>query len=977
MREKSANYNDVKATFLKQYGNKLNKFKREARKEARMDVKHHGDDFEQEMEGIVQFMRWSSDVEPRVSAFNGDLKAMQQSHEDAVNILKNKTQTRGVNNWTLIGPTSTPATGGNGRVNAVRSMPGNNNILFACTPAGGLWKSINAGASWVALTDALPVIGATDVAIDPTNTNIMYLATGDGENFDSNSIGVYKTTDGGTTWSPTGLTFALSSYTRLSRILIDPVTLKLLVASNYGIYTSVNGGTNWTKTSTVDTKDLEFNPANTNTVYAGCYSGGIFLRSLDAGATWTSNSVSGPGIGLPTTGVRRVAVATTPLDPNYVYCLMSNSSDYGFKGLYLSTDGGSNFTLLSSTPNVLGYNFNGADTGGQGWYTLALAVDSKDKNTIYTGGVNVWKCTNNGTTGSWSIATFWYTGTSKPYIHSDVHDLFFVGDILYAANDGGVFSSKDFGSTWSDNSSNLSNAEIYSIGLSATNPNLIISGHQDNGTNLTSNLNTWKEINGGDGFVCFMDRTTDLNVYSSIYYGQLYKSTDGGANFTNIINVDSAGWVTPWLQDPNTPMTLYAAGRQIAKSINGGSNWAKITGFANTIGTLVSLDVAKTNSNYMVTASSNAILSSTDGGATWTKSTSSSSVLKIYFDVNIPTTIYACFANFSGNSLYQSVNSGTTWTNISAGLPNVPTKTIVQQNNGDLYCGTDIGVYFKPVNATSWSSVTSGMPGVRIFDLKIFAPTNKLRAATYGRGIWELNLKNTGITLNTKVFLQGAYNASTGLMIDSLRKLASFPLTSPYGTGETINTSVLNTFGNNAIVDWIKIELRDKNTPATVLQTRSALLQCDGDAVETDGITPVFFSGVSADNYYVSIKHRNHLSVTTAYAQTFNSAANTNFNYDTAHTYGSNATVNVNGKMCMWAGDANGDGQIKYTYSGNDKSAISLRLNNVLTAVVSGYYNEDLNMDGFVKFTYSNNDKSIIIQNLNSILTSIITAQTP
>ena len=233
-------------------------------------------------------------------------------------------------------------------------------------------------------------------------------------------------------------------------------------------------------------------------------------------------------------------------------------------------------------------------------------------------------------------------------------------------------------------------------------------------------------------------------------------------------------------------------------------------------------------------------------------------------------------------------------------------------------------------------------------------------------------INRSGLTLKSKVFLQGPYNNSTGLMNDALRTLPSFPLVSPYNTPDTISDAgILSVSGNDAIVDWIKIELRDKNTPSTIVQTRSALLQRDGDIVELDGVSPVFFNGVNADNYYVTIRHRNHLSVTTSVAQVFTENS-TLFNFSNTPTHGTNAQVDVNGTKCMWAGDANGDGQIKYTYSNNDKSYISQRLNNVLTSIVSGYYNEDLNMDGFVKYTYSNNDKSVIIQNLNSVLTSII-----
>jgi len=238
-------------------------------------------------------------------------------------------------------------------------------------------------------------------------------------------------------------------------------------------------------------------------------------------------------------------------------------------------------------------------------------------------------------------------------------------------------------------------------------------------------------------------------------------------------------------------------------------------------------------------------------------------------------------------------------------------------------------------------------------------------------------INRSGLTLKSKVFLQGPYNNSTSLMNDALRTLPSFPIASPYGTLDTItDTNVLTVSGNDAIVDWLKIELRDKNTPATVLQTRSALLQSDGDVVELDCVSPVFFNGVVTDNYYITIKHRNHLSVTTSAAQVF-SENPTAFDYSTMATYGTNAQKNVGATMCMWAGDANGDGQIKYTNASNDRAIILGRLNSVLTSVASGYFNEDLNLDGIVKYTNANNDRSIILSNLNSILTTILITQTP
>ncbi len=738
LKENGANYNDVKRAFLNQYESKIPQFKRESSDEVKLGKNRKDDDFEQQMEGIVHFMRWSNDVEPRVAAFNGDLNALHAANTEALFKQNKAAQTRAANSWTLLGPINTPTYGGNGRVNCVRAMPGNNSILFACTPAGGVFKSTNGGTSWAPITDAIAVLGATDIAINAINTNIMYVVTGDGDAADSRSTGVFKSIDGGVTWAATGLTFTTSQSKLFSRILIDPTTGKLIVGGNSGIYTSTDEGVTWIQTSTLAVRDLDFKPGTTSTIFAGGYSANVLLTSTNSGASWAKVAT-----GLPTTGTQRVAVATTALDPNYVYCLVANSTDYGFKGLYLSTDGGATFTLKSSTPNILGWNANGGDAGGQGWYDLSIAVDPTNKNTIYCGGVNCWKSTTAG--ASWTCVAHW-SGSGAPYIHADNHELVFVGNTLFAGNDGGVFCTTNGGTSWSDKSSNLSNAQIYSIGLSATNANTIISGHQDNGTNLTNNLTSWTEVNGGDGFVCFIDRTTDTRQFSSIYYGQLYRSTTSGSSFSSIYTVPGGGWVTPWLQDPTTSTTLFAAGTNVMKSTNSGTSWSAISSFTSTVGTIVSLDVSKTSSNYIAAASKSVLMLSTDGGTTWVnKSTglpTGISILKVCYDLVSPTTIYVTLASYSGTSVYKTTDGGTTWVNFSAGLPNIPASALALQSNGDMYCGTDIGVYYRTSVATAWTICTAGMPGVPVRDLKIFMPTGKIRAATFGRGIWEMDLKS-------------------------------------------------------------------------------------------------------------------------------------------------------------------------------------------------------------------------------------------
>jgi Bacterial Ig domain/Secretion system C-terminal sorting domain len=770
LREQGANYYDIKAAFTRQYGRKMTEMNKELRREVakgRTDAKS-----EQAMEGMIQFMRWSNRVEPRIRESNGDLSVIGDGMARAIASQSRQLSTRAGATWSLIGPKSTPTNGGNGRVNAVRQHPTVATTLFACTPAGGLWKSINSGTSWTPIADGIAVLGATDVAFDPTNANIMYLATGDGEAGDAYSTGIYKSTDGGTTWAATGLTFTAGQKRTFSKIIVNPSTGAIVVGGGAGIYRSINGGTNWTQVSTLGVRDLEAKPSNPSVLYAGGYGSTIFLRSTDGGATWAAT-----GTGLPTSGVQRVAVAVTALDTNYVYAFVSNNTDYGFKGLYLSTNGGATFTAQSSTPNILGWNASGNDAGGQGWYDLSIAVDPSVKTTIYVGGVNVWKSTTSG--ASWTCVAHW-SGSGAPYVHADNHDLTFIGTTLWVGNDGGVFCSANGGSTWSDKSSNLANAQLYGMGQSATNATKLLSGHQDNGTNLTINGTTWSQNLGGDGMQCFVDRTNDNQMFASIYNGALYRSTNGGASFSSIKTVSGGGWVTPWLQDPVTATTIYAGGTNVEKSVNNGTSWTTVSAFSG-VGTLVSLDVATTNAQCILAASSTKVMKTINGGTAWTDITvglpAGTAIQSVRFDPANASKIFVALASYTGNSAFCSTDGGATWVNISSGLPLVPANCFAMQSNGDTYCGTDIGVYLRTATATTWTAFTTGMPGVPVSDLDIFTPTGKLRAATYGRGIWESSLNS--------------FNNAPSVSITSPANNAVFNV----GSSITINATAADTDG--------------------------------------------------------------------------------------------------------------------------------------------------------------------------------------
>lgn len=263
--------------------------------------------------------------------------------------------------------------------------------------------------------------------------------------------------------------------------------------------------------------------------------------------------------------------------------------------------------------------------------------------------------------------------------------------------------------------------------------------------------------------------------------------------------------------------------------------------------------------------------------------------------------------------------------------------------------------------------------------------------------IWSNGLNGTisyrtaeapAVELSVKVYLQGPY--AGGLMNDNLRSLAQFPLVEPYtalgfshageGGGESISSAVLNTSGNDAIVDWVVIELRDKLNSSTVVNTRSALLQRDGDVVDLDGISPLRMA-VADDSYFVSIRHRNHMPamLSSTVALSSSTTNSIDFTASSASTYGSDAQVDVGGVMALWAGNVIADNVIKYTGASNDRDAILVLIGgSVPTNTSIGYGNEDVNMDGIVKYTGASNDRDVVLVNIGgSVPTNTRLAQLP
>jgi PKD repeat protein len=697
--------------------------------------------------GYKVFKRWEEFMKPRVYP-TGEMTQASQAYSNFLQWERNNpipTNKSIAGDWQMLGPVGAPTNGGAGRLNFIRFDPTTTNTIYVGAPDGGLWKSTNGGTSWTTNTDQLAVIGCTDIAIDPTNTQIMYLATGDGDAADSYSVGVLKSTNGGTTWNTSGLDWTVNQGRTISKLLMHPTNSSiLLAATSNGVYRTTNAGTSWTQVRTGSFKDMEFKPGDPNTVYVA---GTTFQKSTDNGATWTTITS-----GLPSSNIQRIAIAVSEANSDYVYLLYGRSDDQGLLGVYRSTNSGTSFTQRhGGSPNLLGWESNGSDEGGQAFYDLTIAASPLNAEVVIVGGVNLWRSTNGGS--SFSINGHWW-GDVAPYVHADHHDIVFIpgSSTYYSANDGGINRTTNNGSTWTDLSSNLAIAQQYRIGLSASNASLLVAGHQDNGTNKL-NGTTWSEIYGGDGMDCFIDRTNNNIIIASYVYGEHKRSTNGGGSFSNITSGlptgNNAEWLSTIRQDPNTASTYLAGGRTaLYRSTNSGSSWASI-GTPSGTGKIIEFSIAPSNSAVIYTVKDNAVSKTINTGSNWSNvstglPTSTVSPTYVAISNTNPDVAFVTFSGYSStNKVFKTTNGGTSWTNISSGLPNVPCNTIVYQNNSAVdavYVGTDIGVYYRDNTMTDWIYFSNGLPRVAVRDLEIYYPTSRLRAATYGRGTWDSDL---------------------------------------------------------------------------------------------------------------------------------------------------------------------------------------------------------------------------------------------
>ena len=270
--------------------------------------------------------------------------------------------------WISLGPSTIPAPGpagyeGIGRLNVVAFHPTDQNKIYVGAPSGGFWMSSNGGSTWATTTDSLATLGVSAIIVDYSNPVKILIGTGDRDAGDAPGLGVYKSLDGGLTWSASKT--GMGNQT-VGKIIQDPTNSQVfLAATGGGIYRSTDGGANWTQTRSGNFKDICFKPGDPSIVYAAYNAD--FYRSVNNGQSFTQ-------ITSGLTSGQRGSIAVSAANPAYVYLLQSNSSS-GFKGVYRSTDSGLNFTTRSTSPNILDWSCDGSGSGGQGWYDLAIAAN--------------------------------------------------------------------------------------------------------------------------------------------------------------------------------------------------------------------------------------------------------------------------------------------------------------------------------------------------------------------------------------------------------------------------------------------------------------------------------------------------------------------------------------------------------------------------------------------------------------------------
>ena len=694
--------------------------------------------------------------------------------------------------WSPTGPSVLPdnlqgyAPNGMGRINCVAFHPTDTNTWYVGVAQGGLWKTVNNGASYTPLTDNLPNIRISDICLDPNDPNTIYISLCDFAYVDKGlyldgrkrhthyGLGVYKSTDGGGTWSATGLTFqnTQGDASLIKKIFINPAnSTELLACGVSGMYRSTNSGVSWTKKLDTLFWDMERHPSAPSTIYAASGwlrnadigNAGVY-KSTDFGNTWTQLNTNMPAQGT----IQRVDLAIAPGNPSNIYALTCDDLG-GFYAIYQSTDAGASWNFKPNAPNILDWN-QGSDQGGQGVYDLAICVNDTNENLIYTGGINMWASHDAGE--NFKKVTHWTYQFGTNTIHADIHNIQQqpVSKHYFVSTDGGLYKAhridtSNTGNNWTTDwtflSSGMQITSFYRLSTARDNSDRLIAGAQDNST-FYRNSGNWSTVFGGDGMDNFIPANSPGELIGSSQFGTFfYSDNDGFSGYilgTNPL-FETSEWTAPIAGDYNNPGVLYVGNQNMVRSNDGGFSWSSLASVnsssVNNQNTEISA-IGVSPSNSLVIYATRRVRHELGlkgfvfkifGGYTSFMGVTSNIPDSLYFTgIEVhpgnPSEAVISMAGFSsGQKVYRTTDGGINWTNISFNLPNLPVNCVKYTGNGgQIMVATDIGIYvFHTIN-NQWINFSGGLPNVITSDIEINPVTNKVYLSTFGRGIWETSL---------------------------------------------------------------------------------------------------------------------------------------------------------------------------------------------------------------------------------------------
>ncbi len=684
--------------------------------------------------------------------------------------------------------------GGMGRVEDVAFDPSNASIFYIATAGGGLWKTTNDGASFFCVTSALPVTGISSVVIDYSNTNNIYIFTGSVQG--NTSAGVFKSTDGGSTWAPTGLQDSINGVAKMKSydLKMHPTVPNMLFAgTNKGLYKTADGGNTWSKVLEKQVFDIEFKPDNNSIIYASSFNS--IFTSVDIGdtSTWREGSILYSNY-YPTNFqfYYQIKIAVSVANPNVVWAcssvLHNNDSIY-------TADGGSfylNFTYNNFSRTVnLQQNPTKIQSCSERMLRSGYGRDYSDIYVSSTGYIFIMgleAMASNTTAGiSWILKSKQCIGGTR-WMHVDAGKIKFNNGFIYACTDGGLFRQAEnytnSNLAWTDLTAGLEITQSYVHAATPQDAEMYMYANQDNGTHVRTSSTVYNNFVGGDGTACAINPTNKTIFYGSVQNGEFLTRSDGvditpgaGCNCP-----DTAGYSgsfvfgRAFMQQPFNNNYLLAAKRRLYVSSNKGTSWVNkvITGSTTTHYIARVSTTNSSNTIYVVEDGTIRFLRSTNYGTAWDNLTAQKPYNGIISDIAIsPTNDLDIYMSFMGNDetakVFHSTNGGNSWSNLSAGLPNVDTRTIALTGTANgIYVGNDFGVYYRDDNTNGWISFSNNLPVVFVMNLAYDATNSKISAATFGRGIWVSDAYNilhcpATRTLNSTYFNRNTYSASSSI----------------------------------------------------------------------------------------------------------------------------------------------------------------------------------------------------------------------